>query len=218
MRVLDDWLLTPQRAAIHIASATAVVSDLHLGYGEARRSDGDAVPLMDLEQTLERLQRLFLLQRVRRLVVAGDLFEKRWCPDTVCQFRHFLAESRISRLEIIPGNHDRAVPEKVNGVVIAPLGVDVGGWRVLHGHEDVQEPRTVRGHFHPRLRWNGASAPCFLVSDESLVLPAFSDDAAGVNVLSGRRWHGCHCRVIVGDDVLDFGDVASLKRKRRARQ
>lgn len=218
MRVLDEWLLTAQRAAIHVPTATAVVSDLHLGYAEARRSDGDAVPVATLEQTFQRLRRLFVLQRVRRLIVAGDLFEKKWCPDTVSQFRDFLAEARIRRLDIIPGNHDRAVPKKVDGVNIAPLGVDVGGWRVIHGHEDLQIPRTVLGHFHPRLGWSGASAPCFLVSGQSLVLPAFSDDAAGVNVLSGTRWHGCHCHAIVGDEVLSFGEVASLKRKRRARQ
>src|SRR5436309_2915696 len=30
MRVNKDWLLTPQRAALHLPTATAVIADLHL--------------------------------------------------------------------------------------------------------------------------------------------------------------------------------------------
>src|SRR5438067_991701 len=36
----DDWLLTPQRVAVHRPSGSAVVADLHLGYGQARRRGG----------------------------------------------------------------------------------------------------------------------------------------------------------------------------------
>jgi uncharacterized protein len=87
---------------------------------------------------------------------------------------------------------------------------------VVHGHEDVPARKTVRGHFHPRIGWSAISAPCFLVGRSDLVLPAFSDDAAGVNVLSERCWDSYRCVVIAADDVLDFGKVASLRRRRRA--
>ncbi len=36
MRVLDEWLLTPWRGAIHLPTATAVVADPHLGYDRVR--------------------------------------------------------------------------------------------------------------------------------------------------------------------------------------
>ena len=48
MLVHDEWLLMPQRVAVHLPTATAVLSDLHLGYNEARRRDGEAVPPADL--------------------------------------------------------------------------------------------------------------------------------------------------------------------------
>ena len=37
MRVFTDWELTPDRAAVHLPTRTAVVADLHLGYAEARQ-------------------------------------------------------------------------------------------------------------------------------------------------------------------------------------
>ena len=32
----DEWLLTPERVAVHLPTSTGVVADLHLGYEEAR--------------------------------------------------------------------------------------------------------------------------------------------------------------------------------------
>src|SRR5262249_34562148 len=42
MRIHRDWLLTPERAAVHLPTATAIVADLHLGYNHARRRTGEA--------------------------------------------------------------------------------------------------------------------------------------------------------------------------------
>src|SRR5262249_26441995 len=75
MIVLDEWLLTAQRAAVRLPSGAAVVADVHLGYGEARRQGGDAVPLADPADALAPLRPLVERQSLRRLVVAGDLFE-----------------------------------------------------------------------------------------------------------------------------------------------
>ena len=79
------------------------------------------------------------------------------------------------------------------------------------GDGELPEGRLVLGHFHPCVRWSESlAAPCYLVGDARLVLPAFSPDASGVNVLGSRRWCGHRCAVIAGDRVLDFGDPARL--------
>ena len=75
MIVLDDWLLTPARAAVHLPTATAVIADVHLGYGEARHRGGDAVPRQNVAAVLEPLRPCLTANAVRRLVIAGDLFE-----------------------------------------------------------------------------------------------------------------------------------------------
>jgi hypothetical protein len=48
-----------------------------------------------------------------------------------------------------------------------------------------------------------------------LVLPAFSRDAAGVNVYYGAEWAAYHCHAIVGERVLDFGGCADLNARLR---
>src|SRR6516164_3329078 len=77
MWVANCWLLTAARAAIHMPTATAVVSDLHLGYGEARRRCGEAVPCPSVAEILQPLSPTVRRHGVRRLVIAGDLFEAR---------------------------------------------------------------------------------------------------------------------------------------------
>src|SRR5438874_13425245 len=74
MTIFADWLLTPHRVAIHLPTKTAVVADLHLGYPEARRQSGDAVPLTDAKTTLGPLA--LALREAESLGDAGDLFEK----------------------------------------------------------------------------------------------------------------------------------------------
>ena len=60
MRVLDDWLLTPSRTAIHLPTATAVIADLHLGYDRVRRRGGEAVPTLSVAQDLDPLRPMLI--------------------------------------------------------------------------------------------------------------------------------------------------------------
>src|SRR5262249_29847121 len=90
MRVLRDWLLTPERAAVHLPTSTAVVADLHLGYAEARRRAGEAVPIASLEETLLPLRSLLERLRLRRLVVAGDILEDSRCQDALSALANWL--------------------------------------------------------------------------------------------------------------------------------
>src|SRR5262245_10632239 len=76
MRIHDEWLLTPQRIAVHEPTSTAVIADLHLGYCEARRQGGDSVPLLGVDDLLAPLHVGMSETGARRLVIAGDLFEK----------------------------------------------------------------------------------------------------------------------------------------------
>jgi hypothetical protein len=47
-----------------------------------------------------------------------------------------------------------------------------------------------------------------------LILPAFSPDAAGANVLNGSDRSAYRCCAIAGTDVLDFGKLVDLRPKR----
>lgn len=219
---LGAWLLTPEGAAVHLREQTAVIADVHLGYEWARGAAGDCVPAHSLAETLARLD--FLLGRtgIRRLVVAGDLVESgRPCRRTAADLRRlrdWLAGRGVD-LVALEGNHDRG------GLFLAPADVPsplpasvlVGGWTIAHGHRPVASKQTITGHFHPVLRAEGTAAPCFLAGPGRIILPAFSSNAAGCDVLAGpipRDWLAASLRCLAssGSELLDFGPLAALRR------
>ncbi|HVS39430.1 MAG TPA: hypothetical protein VMS17_27985 [Gemmataceae bacterium] len=214
MLVHNEWLLTPQRIAVHVPTATAVLADLHLGYNEARRRDGEAVPPIDLAFLLAPLRSVGAAHAVRRIVIAGDLFEAGPIADLAPSFLRCVNAAGMELTAVVPGNHDRGLAADAHGLPIHPDGFLVGRWRVVHGDGRAPAGPLIHGHEHPCVRWSGrAAGPCYLVGEERIVLPAFSEDAAGVNVVNARKWRKYRCGVIAGDRVLDFGELASVQKR-----
>jgi putative SbcD/Mre11-related phosphoesterase len=213
MRPLADWLLTPECAAVHLPTETAVIADLHLGYGAARRAAGEAVPVLPLEVVLAPLARLFARGAARRLIIAGDLFEDGPHEETATALGGWLRRERVELVGVVPGNHDRGLSAG-GALPVCPEGIDLGGWRVVHGDGELPAGRLVHGHAHPCVRWGRLSAACFLVADARIVLPAFSPDARGANVLREACWAAFRCCAVAGEEVINLGDVADLRRRR----
>jgi len=222
MRVLDDWLLTSARVAIHLPSATAVVADLHLGYDEARCRSGEAVPVRPIDVILQPLGDILYRTGIHRVVVAGDLMEDGDSRNVLDGFLGWLDRRNTELVAVVPGNHDRDLAEESNqtevrqgrGLILATSGFQLDEWQVIHGDGPKPDGPVVQGHEHPAFRCSDRIvAPCYLFTDKHLVLPAYSPDAAGVNIVGVRRWRDYCCAVIVGDRVLDFGPVAGMSRR-----
>jgi metallophosphoesterase superfamily enzyme len=214
--VLGEWELTAWRVAIHRPTGTAVVADLHLGYTVARRRAGEAVPEVPLDVELAPLRAASVATGVRRLVVAGDLLEDGRHRDVLEGFLCWLRAARIELGGFVPGNHDRPdwLPCDEGVLPVRPAGVRVGEWLIVHGHQSRPAGRVVQGHEHPRLRLpGGPDTPCFLVTESHLILPAYSQEAAGTNVLSSRRLRDYRCFVPAGEAVLDFGPLGTMRRR-----
>src|SRR5262249_15168409 len=162
------------------------------GYDAARRHSGEAIPITGVEEALAHLRVLLALHAVRRLVIAGDLFERGYDAMLANRFLQCLEECQVQFLGLVPGNHDRSLSES-NGFPLLREGMRLGDWLIVHGDSELPAAPIVYGHFHPCLRWRGIAAPCFLVASNRIVLPAFSRDAAGVNVVRDRRWRGFRC-------------------------
>jgi putative SbcD/Mre11-related phosphoesterase len=207
-----DWLLTPERAAVHLPTATAVIADLHLGYAQSRQRRGEATPPASLDQVLTPLTSLRQRLGIDRLVIAGDLFEEVIGELLVEELARWLTDAGYELVGVVPGNHDRGLTAAARLLPLAPDGVRLGDWHVVHGDGPRSGGRIVQGHVHPCLRWRGRiAAPCYLESADHLVLPAFSAEAAGVNVLRDPQWRSYRCQVIAGEEVLDFGEVGLLQ-------
>ena len=224
--IVEGWQLAPEGGAIHPGERIAVIADVHLGYEWARGAAGDCVPAHSLAETLKKLERLLERSPIDRLVVAGDLVEsRRPCARTaadLARLARWLGERDV-RLVLIEGNHDRSLAwmARENGldaVAAAPLlqsHLLVAGWTIAHGHRLVPADRLISGHHHPVLRVSGHSAPCFLVGDGRIILPAFSGNAAGLDVASARLPDGwlqssLRCLASTGGDLLDFGPLKTL--------
>lgn len=151
---------------------------------------------------------------VRKLVIAGDLIENRAGNAQVGVFLDWLRANGLELTAVVPGNHDRG--GAFEGLPVCRDGVLLGKWRVLHGDGPLPAGRLVLGHFHPCLRWGRVDAPCYLVGRGRLLLPAFSRDARGVNVLGMSEWQADRCAVIAGREVLDLGAVGAITRRQNA--
>jgi metallophosphoesterase superfamily enzyme len=162
-------------------------------------------------ETLAPLRPALARHRVTRLVVAGDLFEDACRPALVRDFLDWLDGAGVELAAVVPGNHDRGLTEDA-ALPVCRAGVELGRWRVVHGDGELPEGRLLHGHFHPWLRRGRVSAPCFLIGASSLVLPALSPDARGVNVLCEPRWRRHRCCAIAGREVLDLGELKGLVR------
>jgi len=208
MIVHTDWLLTAQRVAIHVPTATAVVTDLHLGYSECRRRAGEAIPLLDTTQQLQPLGKVIKKHSVRRLVIAGDLFEAGFSPDVAKEFQQWPEGAGVKLTAIVPGNHDRDLTLWSEIGPIAPGGFMLDPWCILHGNEKIPHGPVVHGHIHPAVRWHGKRLPCYLIGPNRLVLPAFSLDAAGVNVANDPTWRGYRWVAIQAGKLIDVGQAA----------
>lgn len=214
----DGWLFTSERALYHPVERVAVISDVHLGYEWSRAAGGDSLPAHSLRQTVTALSGLFQHVSIDRLIVAGDLLESpdacRRTSSDLLAFRNWLGERGITLMPV-QGNHDR-VSEP------SPLSVEVGGWTISHGHVPVKAEKSITGHLHPVIRSANLTAACFLASPRRIVLPAFSANAAGWNVLEAhipKAWidERVRCFASVRGELLDFGPLAKLAVPRTQR-
>jgi putative SbcD/Mre11-related phosphoesterase len=215
----DGWWFAPEGAALQLAQRTAVIADVHLGYEWARGRGGDCLPMHSLAETLSKLSRLLSGLSLERVVVAGDLVEspalcRRTLADVHC-LRDWLGERGVE-LVVLAGNHD----PPHSGTQLETI--EVAGWAIGHGFHPLVAPQKITGHLHPVIRAGGLSAPCFLVGPRRIILPAFSDNAAGVTLLSGlfaeaARDRSLRCLATAGERLLDFGLLHELRRSLRAR-
>ena len=197
---------------------TALVADVHLGYGWAQRRRGQLGPVEDL-RTQPKLDRLMTELQPERLVILGDIVHApRPAPaerELVEGIVHNLASS--AELILVLGNHDRGFLRDYPGLPIRCCQTwYTEGLLAVHGHRPAaiaEDAITVLGHLHPALGVvddAGASQriPVFLVSEKVIVLPAFSPFAVGFDV---RRPIPREVRTVLGKGQIEV--IAATGRR-----
>lgn len=174
--------LTNQRALVWKSEKILVVSDLHIGKTAHFRKAGIAIPSTILHNDLERLKSLIDHFQILTVLIVGDLFHAGKNND-IDLFQQWMQKFATLKFELIKGNHDRlskAFYESLN-ITLFPEYKDVFPFRFVHDSKHCSsELFCISGHTHPGAILNGRGKqriklPCFEVSDNMLVLPAFSE-------------------------------------------
>ncbi len=186
-------MLDARRAVFLPALRTLAVADLHLGYAWAQRKRGHLLPVSAADDTLARLQALCVDWNPEVVVVLGDFVH---AASSVEGIRAAVSDvlgglPPAVRWQIVLGNHDHRLPAQLGewGLrVPCHASLDVDGFRFIHGDVPPVEPLpsgwTLSGHEHPALvlgdgGTTSARVPAFLVGERRVILPPFSNWAAG---------------------------------------
>jgi putative SbcD/Mre11-related phosphoesterase len=194
------WL--DARRALWLPEARLLaVADLHLGYAWAHRHAGQLMPITARDTTPERLRALVADYKPERLVLLGDIVHRAVPVKPVKEALLAVLDCLPQQLTVtaIAGNHDRDIEHLLHADSrFAPVThFSANGCVLVHGdaasataaEADIKTVKAnhgwiVIGHEHPSVTLGDGVAtwekyPCFLICDGLLVLPAFSQWAAG---------------------------------------
>lgn len=172
--------LTNQRALYWESENAIVLSDLHLGKAAHFRKHGIALPSSISEKDLNRLAQLIIHYQAEKVIIVGDLIHAGNNKE-VGEFQQFTHSFPNVSFILIKGNHDRQSDE-----FLYELGIQsIYEHMILKDLYFTHQPRdlqsyTISGHIHPGIKFKlgnkqRLSLPCFVVKDQQLILPAFSE-------------------------------------------
>lgn len=174
----DIWL--DARLALWLARPRLlVVADLHWGYVDSHRAQGNLLPVWGDAEIAARLDALLTDYQPAEFIWLGDSLH------TLAG--RSAAEAFLSRtpvpVTLVSGNHDMRWPRAAGR---SHLRRD--RYFLHHGDQALPVPEgavEIVGHHHPALAWtDGAGGslklPALIASSRRLVLPAFSPWAGGV--------------------------------------
>lgn len=171
---------TNQRALFWDAEKILILSDLHVGKSAHFRKSGIAIPTEVLTADLKRLEEMIDHFQPEKIVIVGDLFHAGYNSD-LDLFKEWRQKFKRQFI-LIKGNHDRLKCE-----IYDDLGIEcedeflfIEPFTFIHHPEKIEEDRFyISGHIHPgfvlKTKNERLRLPCFAVSDQQIVLPAFSE-------------------------------------------
>ena len=179
MEIEPGVRVTNERCLILEKERTLVIGDLHLGYEKALEDDGIYIPRMNTDSIRDSLNRIISKYEPETIVLLGVL--------------RLIMEA--AKVIVVKGNHDNYIQN-----IIADFGleavdyVDIGGYRLEHGHDDSGVRPVVIGHEHPSVRIPGELAggmkvQCFLYMRKEgiIVIPPFSFLSTGTDMSGAYR-------------------------------
>ena len=170
---------TNQRALFWDDQKILILSDLHVGKSAHFRKSGIPISSEVLFTDLKKLEDLIDHFKPEKVVIVGDLFHAGYNSDLDLfkEWRLKFSQEFI----LIRGNHDRMKCKIYDdlGVICEDEFLEIGPFTFIHHPENLYENQFyISGHIHPgfvlKTRNERIKLPCFAVSNQQIVLPAFS--------------------------------------------
>ena len=188
------WL-DHRRAVFLEREQIVAVADLHLGYAWAHRYNGQLLPLHPPDDLLARLADLCTFYKPKHLAILGDIIHEAVPVVEISDElkKVFSTLGGLCGLKLILGNHDKKLRKLAAGISDLEFinRFESDEFLLVHGNERVSVPGqrfVLMGHEHPAISLGdgikSAKFPCFMISKRVLLLPAFSQWAAGSNIRS----------------------------------
>ncbi|WP_234570319.1 ligase-associated DNA damage response endonuclease PdeM [Rhodohalobacter sp. 614A] len=180
----QTWELLPEKAVFWKNRKTLIITDLHIGKSGHFRKSGIAAPAGINAKTLSRLGNLIESLQPDGLLILGDLFHSKANREWL-EFEAWLEGFGTLDIQLVTGNHDllhQSFYESANITVHEKL--EINDFLFVHDPQELSglKPSTtvVAGHIHPGISIKGKGRqslrfPCFLFSDEKILLPAFGE-------------------------------------------
>lgn len=192
----NSLLLLPEKAIYVEHLKMLLVSDIHIGKSETFQALGVPIPNLVNQATLTRLQSICAQYDLEYVFILGDLFHSRYAlVDEVLECWFQFIESIQANVQLIVGNHDRALVSKLEQLSISCILDSIQIDNLILSHEPESQPDHVNicGHIHPCIRiknkLDNLRLPCFYFDHtlNQIVLPSFGEFTGGYEVplLSG---------------------------------
>ena len=155
-----------------------VVSDLHFGKSErlARRG-GALLPPYENRATLQKLDIDIETTKARHILCLGDSFDDLTAAEHLPEADLLWLTRLMAGRDWtwVAGNHD-AGPVELGGTHRAEAAIAGLAFR----HIATAETPEVSGHYHPKAHLPGRTAPCFLIDEVRVILPAYGTYTGGL--------------------------------------
>lgn len=174
-----ELTFTNQRALFWETEKILILSDLHIGKSAHFRKNGIAISSEILVEDLKKLENMISHFLPEELIIVGDLVHAGYNSDL-----DLFKEWRFrfpQKFLLIKGNHDNLKCQRYEelGIECEEKELQIGNFTFVHDPKNLEENRFyISGHIHPgfvlKTKNERVRLPCFAVSEQQIVLPAFS--------------------------------------------
>lgn len=172
------FTLLAEKALWRPDTGQLIIADIHLGKASHFRKAGISIPADSVLEDMRRLDQLMKAQRPKEVILLGDLFHSSYNREWHL-FESFLESFPDVQFILVKGNHDILKQDHYE----LPNFSVINTWEdelFLYAHEPMAHEHkfVLSGHVHPGITLSGKgrqhlSLPCFHVSKNQAVLPAF---------------------------------------------